>query len=401
MKKLLLLLSFIPFTVSAQFSPNLISIYNNPNNMNLILDSNYLPGEYYSVKNYYLDANKIDFNLNNQYDIETNNYLLTKSTQTYYNINSSFKYDQYSSAYFYTNGKISTRNYYRKSIDSINSELTFIDSFIYINDLITLIKTNRLGDTTTFSSEGTEYIYDLAGRLVESKPYNYKPIPNYVVSGYLLADSFNVNKKPLLVKNYQVSDTISKVIQSSVINYDSLGRVTNIVFYSHMFQNSPPFKMDSLVHYYQEKNIYPDSTISYNIANSRLSIGYKTIYSYLPSGKISEILVFNYANGVPTLTSKSVYTKSFPTSIKKVNEQPFEVTVFPNPTTSLLNVATNCNIKTVLIYNITGQLVKEINYENDNLKNVSFAIDELAPGMYMLQIIEELEAKLTSKFIKE
>lgn len=93
MKKLLLLLSFIPFTVSAQFSPNLISIYNNPNNMNLILDSNYVPGEYYSVKNYYLDANKIDFNLNNQYDIETNNYLLTKSTQTYYNINSSFKYD--------------------------------------------------------------------------------------------------------------------------------------------------------------------------------------------------------------------------------------------------------------------------------------------------------------------
>ncbi|MFA9214372.1 MAG: T9SS type A sorting domain-containing protein [Candidatus Methylacidiphilales bacterium] len=398
MKKLLLLLSFIPFTVSAQFSPNLISIYNNPNNLNLILDSNYVPGEYYSVNNYYLDANKIDFNLNNQYDIETNNYLLTKSTQTYYNINSSFKYNQYSSAYFYTNGKISTRNYYRKSIDSINSQLRSIDSFVYKNDLITLIKTNRLGDTTTFSSEGTEYIYDLVGRLVESKPYNYKPIPNYVVSGYLFADSFNVNNKPLLVKNYQVSDTISKVIQSSVINYDSLGRVTNIVFYSHMFQNSPPFKMDSLVHYYREENIYPDSSISYNIANSRLSIGYKTIYNYLPSGKISEILVFNYTNGIPTLTSKSVYTKSFPNSINKVKEQLLEISVFPNPATNKLNIIFEGNIPKNLIANIydsKGSLIK-----TETLINNEIAISNLAQGLYLLNIESEGK-RYSSKFIKE
>ncbi len=401
MKKILLIILVIPFTASAQFPPKLIFNYNDPNNLNMLLDSNYVPGEYYSVKNYSLDANKIDFNLNNQYDIETNNYLLTKSIQTYHNINSSFKYDQYSSAYFYTNGKISTRNYYRKSIDSINPELRSIDSFIYKNDLITLIKTNRLGDTTTFSSEGTEYVYDLVGRLVESKPYNYKPIPNYVVSGYLLADSFNVNNKPQLVKNYQVSDTISKVVQSSVINYDSFGRVTTIVFYSNPFQNFPPIKMDSLVHYYQEKNVYPDSSILYNIANSRLSFSYKTVYNYLPNGKISEILGFNYSNGVPTLTSKSVYTKSFPTSIKKVNEQPFKVILFPNPATSQLSITSGSNIKTVLVYNVTGKLVKELKYENDNLKDVSFAIDELAKGMYMVQIIDELDAKLTSKFMKE
>ncbi|MFA9214653.1 MAG: T9SS type A sorting domain-containing protein [Candidatus Methylacidiphilales bacterium] len=75
--------------------------------------------------------------------------------------------------------------------------------------------------------------------------------------------------------------------------------------------------------------------------------------------------------------------------------------IFPNPTTSQLNITSNSNIKTVLIYNVTGQLVKEINYENNNLKDVSLAIDDLAQGMYMVQIIDELNAKLTSKFIKE
>ncbi|MFA9212386.1 MAG: T9SS type A sorting domain-containing protein [Candidatus Methylacidiphilales bacterium] len=75
--------------------------------------------------------------------------------------------------------------------------------------------------------------------------------------------------------------------------------------------------------------------------------------------------------------------------------------IYPNPATSQLNITSNSNIKTILVYNVTCQLVKEINYENNNLKNISLAIDDLAQGMYMVQIIDELDAKLTSKFIKE
>lgn len=87
------------------------------------------------------------------------------------------------------------------------------------------------------------------------------------------------------------------------------------------------------------------------------------------------------------------------TSVSTINFSTLKI--YPNPATSQLNITNNSNIKTVLIYNVTGQLVKELNYKNNNLKDVSLAIDDLARGMYMVQIIDELDAKLTSKFIKE
>ncbi len=77
------------------------------------------------------------------------------------------------------------------------------------------------------------------------------------------------------------------------------------------------------------------------------------------------------------------------------------ISIYPNPANSQLNITSGSNIKTILVYNVTGQLVKELICENNNLKNVSLAIDELALGMYMVQIIDEFDAKLTSKFIKE
>ncbi len=77
------------------------------------------------------------------------------------------------------------------------------------------------------------------------------------------------------------------------------------------------------------------------------------------------------------------------------------ISIYPNPAANKLNIISNSKIKTILVYSITGKLVREIAYENYNLKNISLAIDELAQGMYMLQIIDELDAKKTSKFIKE
>lgn len=77
------------------------------------------------------------------------------------------------------------------------------------------------------------------------------------------------------------------------------------------------------------------------------------------------------------------------------------ISIYPNPATSQLNITSNSNIKTVLVYNVTGQLVKELNYENNNFKNVIFDIDNLSQGIYFAQIIDEVNAKQTSRFIKE
>jgi len=63
----------------------------------------------------------------------------------------------------------------------------------------------------------------------------------------------------------------------------------------------------------------------------------------------------------------------------------FAVAVFPNPTKEQLNIRTkNAQIETVTMFNINGQLVKQMNNVNANLQNVSVA--ELPEGVYMLQI---------------
>ncbi len=88
-------------------------------------------------------------------------------------------------------------------------------------------------------------------------------------------------------------------------------------------------------------------------------------------------------------------------SVGLLEKEVESLSIYPNPATSQINITSNSSIKTVIIYNLTGKLIKELTYENNNLKDVSLAIDELAQGMYMVQIIDELDAKLTSKFIKE
>jgi hypothetical protein len=75
--------------------------------------------------------------------------------------------------------------------------------------------------------------------------------------------------------------------------------------------------------------------------------------------------------------------------------------IYPNPATSQLNIISNSIIKTVFIYNVTGQLIKQIAFENNNFKNAILAIDDLKQGVYFVQIIDEFDAKLSSKFIKE
>lgn len=388
MRKILLLIFIVPFTVKAQFLPQLNPLYNNPNNLNLPLDSNYVPGPYYVVQNYRLDANNIDWILQSHYDIETNNYLLTKSTQTYDFISSNLKYDQYITSFFYENGKIKTRNNYRRFTDSNTLKINSVDSFLYQNELITLIKNNRLDDTTAFVYEGTEFIYDSLGRVFEKKPYNYKPLPNYSVSGYFLVDSFNLNNQPIKVNNYQIDDTITKTIQSAFLDYDTIGRITSIVFYSHIFQNSPPIKMDSLVHYYSGNKIYPDSTIGYSFNNSKFGYSYKTIYNYLQNGKISEIWGYRYNNDFPYLTSKSIYTKSFPTSIKKANEESLEAIIYPNPSNGNFMIKTNNFSEkiSVNIINILGEIV----YQNDFTNTNEITINEnLKSGLYFIQLVKD------------
>jgi CubicO group peptidase (beta-lactamase class C family) len=59
--------------------------------------------------------------------------------------------------------------------------------------------------------------------------------------------------------------------------------------------------------------------------------------------------------------------------------------VFPNPVGNLLTIsAENVEIQAIFMFNINGQLVKQMNNVNANLQNISVA--ELPQGVYMLQV---------------
>jgi tetratricopeptide (TPR) repeat protein len=78
-----------------------------------------------------------------------------------------------------------------------------------------------------------------------------------------------------------------------------------------------------------------------------------------------------------------------------------KISIFPNPATTKLTVNSETAIKEIYIYDLLGKLVKQMNVENTNTKSNEIAIDELNQGIYIIQVIDVFDAKLSSKFIKE
>jgi hypothetical protein len=81
------------------------------------------------------------------------------------------------------------------------------------------------------------------------------------------------------------------------------------------------------------------------------------------------------------------------------NENNFSI--FPNPATSKLSVTSETAIKEIYIYDLLGKLVKQMNLVNSKTKETEITIDELSAGIYIIQVVDVIDAKMNSKFIKE
>jgi hypothetical protein len=71
-----------------------------------------------------------------------------------------------------------------------------------------------------------------------------------------------------------------------------------------------------------------------------------------------------------------------------------DVKMYPNPTSGIINIQTNTNVKNISIYNLLG---KEI------MTTTTMKIDasHLSSGMYILKITSEKGAEATKRFIKQ
>jgi hypothetical protein len=89
-----------------------------------------------------------------------------------------------------------------------------------------------------------------------------------------------------------------------------------------------------------------------------------------------------------------------PTTLGVSNFNQSEIAVFPNPTSSILNLKTNIPAEngTLKIISLTGQIV----FERNNLSGTEFTIDvsNLPAGIYLLQI-DDKNSSYNSKFIKQ
>jgi hypothetical protein len=83
-----------------------------------------------------------------------------------------------------------------------------------------------------------------------------------------------------------------------------------------------------------------------------------------------------------------------PLSVKQLNPGSQNITCFPNPACTMLNISAGEIIRDLSIYNLTGQRV----YSNEyNSVNVEVPVASLAPGLYFIKI----NGIYLTKFLKE
>ncbi len=152
-------------------------------------------------------------------------------------------------------------------------------------------------------------------------------------------------------------------------------------------------KLDAMGNFISAKTIGSSST---NIFGSRITTDANgNIYT---SGFYDNTADFDPNAGVSNLTpqgSNDVFVlklSSTTVGIAELNDE-FNVTLYPNPTNTIINIKLDEEIQTISIYNSLGALVQT---EKTNV----FSVEQLSSGLYILKVKTE-KGTQTIRFIKE
>lgn len=80
-------------------------------------------------------------------------------------------------------------------------------------------------------------------------------------------------------------------------------------------------------------------------------------------------------------------------SLTLENESTMELTIYPNPATDKINISSNQEIASVLLFDINGQLIKQTTSN-------SITVSELNPGIYLVQVTTP-NGVVTKRIVKE
>ncbi|MFZ4797869.1 MAG: T9SS type A sorting domain-containing protein [Bacteroidia bacterium] len=134
--------------------------------------------------------------------------------------------------------------------------------------------------------------------------------------------------------------------------------------------------------------------------NFRPDTNYLGIVKEIPNS-FSIIVTTKDSTGNCTQDLTSFYLTNNPTNSIDEATTKNKISIFPNPATTKLTVTSETAIKEIYIYDLLGKLVKQMKVENTKTKGTEIAIDDLSASIYIIQVIDVYDAKLSTKFIKE
>lgn len=123
-------------------------------------------------------------------------------------------------------------------------------------------------------------------------------------------------------------------------------------------------------------------------------IGNNKYYGWiLVNSNNGTITVKSYAyNDVPNQSIKTGQTLG----TTEASNIDFQLSIFPNPVQEIINIKTNEKIISKSVINANGQMIL-----NDRSKNNQLNVQQLASGVYFLEITTENNKKNIQKFIKK
>ena len=109
------------------------------------------------------------------------------------------------------------------------------------------------------------------------------------------------------------------------------------------------------------------------------------------NGAIDDLKIYNYTLSQAEVTS--LYNNNA-LSVSDFSQNNLQVVLYPNPVKDVLNIESETELKSVEIYNIQGQKVKNSNQKQTN-------VSDLASGIYMVRIQDVNNGNVTQKIVKQ
>jgi hypothetical protein len=137
--------------------------------------------------------------------------------------------------------------------------------------------------------------------------------------------------------------------------------------------------------------------IGSNITVSGATYTQQTSSFTAPTAGIYYLIFSNETPIVTTSTSLRLDTVSFSSVLSNNEFSESKFSIYPNPTSSILNISNpnNVEIKNISVVDINGRIVKN---QSDSLSQIN--VSDLNAGVYFVTI-EAAEGKTTKKFIKQ